>query len=282
MSQFEKILTEAAIKAGDEIFKIKNLDLKAYEKADASPVTEADFLANRIIINALKENFDISIISEETQEEFIENHIGQTIESLDANEINYDRFFIIDPIDGTRDYIEKGKNYTVNIAYVENGIAKIGVIYAPEFGDLYYGDIDAYSYKLRVINGKITQKTRIYVNSSMSNPIRLVTGRRHETKANKEYIKSLGEINNTQMCSSLKFCLIAEGKYDIYPRLGGIAQWDVAAGDAILTAAGGNVLDLNHKPLRYGGNDNGVLHLNPYFIACGDFVPPNWGSEWQD
>ena len=244
-----------ALQAGQEIMKLfATDDLAISQKPDASPVTRADHVANDIISSGLRQAFpDIPIISEE-QSNF--------------SKLDSDRFILIDPIDGTRSFINKEIDFTVNIALIESAQPMHGLIYAPAHNRLFY----------TTTSGTAVEEGGDFLRDA-SGPTYLLSGRKKAASeltvlasrsSNKNLTEQMLNKLNKSDCkfigSSLKFCLIAAGEADLYPRLGTTMQWDTAAGHAILTAAGGQVVRYDdRRPLRYNPNP---LH-NPWFIALG-------------
>ena len=226
------------------------------EKADSSPVTKADKFADKLICDDLSNKFpEIMCISEES-------NIDKKINKLD------DIFFLIDPLDGTKEFIEKNDEFTVNIALIIKNKAKLGVIYAPAKKILFYTDIKQNSYQIDIkdeaknIDFKNSKKIQV---SNSKSELTVVTSRSHNNYKTEKYMQKNKIINKKVCGSSLKFCLIANGSVDIYPRYGPTYEWDTAAGQAILQAAGGSVKELNGSELLYGKIEKDLL--NREFIA---------------
>ena len=232
------LITIAKI-AGEAILKVYEKPFCVSNKADNSPVTKADTNANAIICRELSK-YGYPIISEE-------------ILLLNYNERkNWSDFFIVDPLDGTKEFISKNGNFTVNIAFLKNCKPFLGVIYAPVSKVAYYTDgFKAYK------NGKT-------ISWSKSDTLRVVMSQNHSNNDTKDFVRDLGEVHTISIGSSLKFCLIAEGKADIYPRLSTTCEWDTAAAHAILKAIGKNIYVYGcEEELKY----NKESLLNPWFIA---------------
>ena len=241
-------LIELAIEAGITIREI--YDSGKYStsiKSDRSPVTTADKEANKIILRGLKQQFpDIPAISEESENRALEK---QT-------------FFIIDPLDGTKGFLNKTNNFTVNIAVIYNREPKLGVIYSPISGELFYTSPDQESFKYNYL--KKTQKVKISGKVENREALTLITSENNLVGRESKILKVDCKYDTLKIGSSIKFCRLAEGNADIYPRFGRTMEWDTAAGHAILKYAGGSLIDLNtKKELIYGKED----YENGSFIA---------------
>ena len=247
------VIRKLAIEAGKEIMEIyNNNDFKVKLKEDESPVTIADETADKLIFAGLREAFpNIPIVTEEQAE--THNEQAST-------------FFIVDPLDGTKEFIHRRGEFTVNIAYVVDGHPLMGVVYAPAKGRLFYTDKEGKSIEeLGTHNiDEVGDIKYISVSIPNSDGLIVVASKSHRDQALEDYIAKYTVLNNRAAGSSLKFCLIATGEADFYPRVGRTMEWDTAAGHAILTGAGGHVVRFdNHKPLIYGK----PLFENPFFIA---------------
>lgn len=218
-----------------------NSDYDVEIKSDNSPVTQADIEANDYIVKELKEHFpDIAIVSEEGAKPVQDGG----------------KFFLVDPLDGTKGFIAKTGQFTVNIGLIENNKPIAGVIYVPVTDDLYFGDG-----KKAFKNGEEIRCRKIPAEGAV-----VIASKSHRTQETDDFIEELGIKNIVSAASSLKFCLVAEGTADIYPRFGRTMEWDTAAGQAILESAGGAVYDLDGEPFGYAKND---IFENGYFIAKG-------------
>ena len=257
-SDYQSIVTlvSLAFKAGGEIMNLYNQEIKFDLKNDLSPITQADRISDEIIVNGLNKEFsEIQCISEES-------HSKIDIKSL--NNI----FFLVDPLDGTKEFIEKNDEFTVNIALINKNKPEIGVIYAPAKNKIFFTDDDGKAYELEVENYQnevnLNRSKRISVSKETKNLI-AITSRSHNNETTKNFLEKY-EIKEKIICgSSLKFCLVANGQANIYPRLGPTKEWDTAAGHAILENAGGKIKSLNDKELLYGKTNEDFL--NPEFIA---------------
>jgi 3'(2'),5'-bisphosphate nucleotidase len=250
-------LIEAALAAGAEIERIYGEGCATEEKADGSPVTIADRNAEAIILERLAAAFpDIPVLAEE------EAAAGR-IPELGA------RFFCVDPLDGTRGFVQRTGEFTVNIGLIEDGAAVAGVIYAPDSRLLYFGARGEGAFRGR--DGRVPEPIR--PRARPDSGLVAVGSRSHAAHGTAEKGAHLGIAEFVASSSSLKFCLVAEGTADLYPRHGTTAEWDTAAGQAILEAAGGRVMALDEDgretgPLAYGKADRAFL--NPPFIAWGE------------
>lgn len=217
-------------------------------KSDQSPVTQADIAANKIIVELLKKiDPNIPILSEEN--DIPDFAIRQT----------WSRYWLIDPLDGTRGYIRRSPEFCVNIALIENYEPVLGVIYSPVDDTCYYATNHKDAF-LIVPDTKVIQKISTAINNK--NTLRFLTG-----NFDKKLEKQFGDVIITQMNSAIKFAVIANGLADVYVRFGPTSEWDTAAGQCIVIAAGGSVVDFNGHPLQY--NRKSSL-INPSFIAMGD------------
>jgi 3'(2'), 5'-bisphosphate nucleotidase len=248
-----------ALAAGKAVMDVFNGECVVAHKADASPVTVADQAAEKIILAGLRAAYpDIPCVAEE---EVAQGLVPPALRQ---------EFFLVDPLDGTKEFIRKGRDFTVNIALIRNGVPEIGVVYAPADGKLYAGR------KGRAeevaINADFTagQRRPITVRICGETPT-LVASKSHRTPETDDYISRFGKAELVSVGSSLKFCMLAAGEADHYPRFGRTMEWDTAAGDAVLRAAGGVTLTLDGKPLTYGkrNQENDCDFANPYFISRG-------------
>lgn len=242
-----EMLCQIAVAAGQEIMSVYMHGGQTWQKDDTSPLTEADLRADKVIRNRLEESFSrLFILSEE---------------SVSNGEATTDTFFLVDPLDGTKEFLKRNDEFTVNIGLVHMGQAIAGVVFAPALGELFYAAKGLGAWK----QDWQAQKAIKVANQTKGQPVRVIGSRSHSSKALDEWMARL-PANHTFLAagSSLKFCRIAEGQADIYPRLGPTSQWDTAAGHCVLEVAGGSVIDLQGESLRYG-LDRPVL--NPEFVA---------------
>jgi len=240
---------EIADTASRKVMEICQTDFQVQTKDDNSPITEADIASHHVIVDGLTAlTPDIPILSEESANAPWEERKTWT------------RFWLVDPIDGTKDFTNRTGEFTVNIALIENGEPVMGVVTAPALGDAYWGIKGQGAWK-READGS----TRRLAVENPPQAIRAVASKNHMNEDTRHFIEQLGEHQLVQAGSSLKFCRIAEGQADIYPRLGPTCEWDTGAAHAVLVAAGGKVTQLDGTPLAYGKDEV----LNPYFVASG-------------
>lgn len=251
-------LIPVMLAAGDEIMRIYGKDFDVSVKSDASPVTEADEAAEKIILSHLKDLApDIPVIAEESVAAGVVPEIGNC-------------FFLVDPLDGTKEFISKNGEFTVNIALIDKGVPILGAVYAPAIKRLFWGDVNG-AHQATVEDGKLVDSVPLCVRKA-SDALTAVGSRSHGSAETDAFLERFKVENFKPAGSSLKFCLVAAGEADLYPRFGRTMQWDTAAGDAVLRAAGGMVFmpDLE-TPLPYGkaAPANGDFS-NGYFAAIGD------------
>lgn len=243
-----------AKQAGAAIMAIYQRDFAVYEKQDESPLTEADLASHHCIVEGLKKlTPEIPVLSEESG---VDEHLDR---------MSWQRYWLIDPLDGTKEFIKKNGEFTVNIALIDQGKAVFGVVYAPVLEVTYWGDADG---AFKEYEGQ-TASIRVSQIPAEGAVWRVVGSRSHQTDEFKAFVKGLPDTEVVSMGSSLKLCLVAEGAADIYPRLGLTSEWDTAAAHAVVEAAGGKVLQYPElTPLLY--NTRPETLLNPFFIVCAD------------
>lgn len=248
-----------ALRAGCEVMRVFRAGCTVDRKSDQSPVTEADRESERIILEGLRQAFpEIPCVAEE------EAAAGIQPKSLG------DVFFLVDPLDGTKEFVNRRTDFTVNIALIRNGVPEIGVVFAPCTGRFFSGRPGrAESLEISAAYD-IAGRRPISVRKG-AGPLAVVASRSHNTPETEAYIKSLGAAEIVSVGSSLKFCLVASGEADVYPRFGRTMEWDTAAGDAVLRAAGGSTRTLDGRPLAYGKRNQADDEdfANPHFIARG-------------
>lgn len=246
-------IIEIAINAGNAILEIYKQDFTVETKSDNSPLTIADKTANKIIVDGLLQlDNSIPIISEENK--LIDFSIRK----------NWTECWMVDPLDGTKEFIKKNGEFTVNIALIKNGIPVLGVVHVPAQNITYYAEKDKGCFKIE--NG-ITSTLKIRELAS-DGVLKIVGSRSHQTPELLEYVEQqklkYANVDFVAAGSSLKFCLLADGKADVYPRLGPTMEWDTCAGQIVATEAGAEVIRYdNNEPLLY----NRENLLNPYFIV---------------
>ena len=255
-------IVNISVDAGKVILNYYNENVDVIYKDDESPLTKADLASHKIITDSIKKiTPDIPILSEE---EFIDWKIRK----------KWKKYWLIDPLDGTKEFIKKNDEFTVNIALIENNRPILGVIYTPALNELFYSIKNFGSYKILTKKKLNTLKEakRISINKKKSNKIKIVGSRSHSNPILDKWVnKNFNEFDILQKGSSLKFCLIAEGSADIYPRFGPTSEWDIAAGHIILEEAGGKLKSIDNKEILYNEKEN---ILNPEFFAYSniDFV----------
>jgi len=221
-------------------------------KADASPLTEADLAAHRIIVDGLRAlTPDWPVLSEEDADVPLAERCG------------WSRFWLVDPLDGTKEFLSRNGEFTVNIALIENHRPILGVVHVPVTGIDYFAIASLGAWKAENLDDS-GSPIRVAPHSSV--PIRVVGSRSHAGVRLTDALHALGSHELVSMGSSLKFCVLAEGAADVYPRMGPTSEWDTAAAHAIVQGAGGDVLRLDGTPLEY---NRGSGWLNPDFIAIG-------------
>lgn len=241
-----------AVDAGARTLPIYRGDFEVETKDDNSPLTQADLAAHHAIAAALTElTPDTPQLSEE------------------GSEIPYDtrsewrEYWLIDPLDGTREFINKNDQFTINIALIQDGRPVLGAVYAPALDTLWCGATELGAWRRK---GE-AEIEPIAVSPAQAEKPRILVSRSHRSDAIEQLLARMPDFQPVSMGSSLKFCVIAEGQADFYPRLGPTSEWDTAAGHAVLKAAGGYVTDARGRPLRYNETDS---LLNDWFIAYGD------------
>jgi len=242
-------MIRAAIAAADEIMAVYGREFGAQHKSDGSPVTEADQRAEVVILDHLRAT-GVPVLGEESV-------AAGVIPPLDG------KFFVVDPLDGTKEFIKRNGEFTVNIALTECGRPRAGVVLAPATGALYWGDA-AGAFSAKVTDGTVSDARPIRV--AEAGPLRIVASRSHGHAALASLCDQLKVERDVSVGSSLKFCLLATGEAQLYPRFTPTSEWDTAAGQAVLEAAGGVVWDLDGAALTCGHRDRGFL--NGFFVAA--------------
>lgn len=253
---YEKLVAEMrrlALEAGDKIMEIYGQDdFEVKSKSDDSPVTAADEAADAIISEGLRRAFpDMMLVTEEQS-------VTHTAKG--------DTFLIVDPLDGTKEFVHRRGDFTVNIALVEGGVPTRGVVYAPAKSRMFFTQADGQSVEETgdFAKDQLGETKAISVSNPDNSALMVVASKSHRDQATDDYIGKYGVRDMTSAGSSLKFCLVATGEADLYPRLGRTMEWDTAAGHAVLNGAGGDVVRFDDlMPLTYGKED----FANPFFIA---------------
>ena len=241
-----------AQKAGDKILEIYNsndFSNSVEYKEDNSPLTIADKASNKVIIDEInKLELNIPILSEE------EKNVHYSTRK------KWNKFWLIDPLDGTKEFIKRNGEFTVNIALIDNGAPILGVVYAPVLDTTWFGSIDSGSFI-----HKNSQSKKIKINKDHNSTIKVVSSRSHANNPKlKEYLKKFKDYELVKMGSSIKMCLVADGSADCYPRFGPTMEWDTGAAHAVVKFAGGNIFNINtNRELKY----NKENLLNPGFIV---------------
>jgi len=247
---FDKVCTIAR-DAGSEIMEIYAGEFNVELKGDNSPLTCADRVSHQMIVEGLQQATpDIPILSEE----------GRDIPY--AERATWSRFWLVDPLDGTKEFIKRNGEFTVNIALVEDGRVIAGVVYVPAQETMYFGRLGAGCWKTVEDDESVPIKVR---EADHNAGLTIVMSRSHPSPELEAYLQEVKVAEALPVGSSLKLCVVAEGKADLYPRLGPTMEWDTAAGHAVVEAAGGTVTQVDGAPLRY----NKENLLNPYFIVRG-------------
>ena len=254
-------LARIALQAGKVIMDIYESDFAVDQKGDASPVTAADQKAETLILAALaKADPTLMVIAEEEASE------GRVPE-------HGHRFALVDPLDGTREFVSRNGEFTVNIAIIEHGRPVMGVVYAPAKNRLFVAESHNSGWQAEAAPGADvpTERRSLRIRACPEAGVTAIASKSHRTPETDLWLDK-HKVNETLGAgSSLKFCLIAAGEADLYPRMGRTMEWDTAAGQAVVEAAGGRVLTEEGTPLLYGKRDRG--YDNPHFIVYGDVTP---------
>ncbi|WP_319518097.1 3'(2'),5'-bisphosphate nucleotidase CysQ [uncultured Martelella sp.] len=260
MADMNQVFLDAALEAGDAIMTIYENGIEVSYKDDASPVTVADEKAEEIILGHLNKAFpDIPVVAEES------------VAAGRVPDISGTSFFLVDPLDGTKEFINKREDFTVNIALIEDGAPVAGIVYAPAKG-VAYRTTQGGAEKLDVSDGKVAGSVPIACRTKGKELV-AVASRSHNSPETEAFMQKIGVTDFTSVGSSLKFCIVAEGLADVYPRFGRTMEWDTAAGDAVLRAAGGMTYRTDNAIFVYGkiNQDSDSDFANPFFVG--------WGSK---
>jgi 3'(2'), 5'-bisphosphate nucleotidase len=251
-----------AVKAGDAVMDIYARDFSTMEKEDKSPLTEADLASHHAIVEGLAAlDTGFPILSEESKAVPYDVRSG------------WNTFWLVDPLDGTKEFIKRNGEFTVNIALIEEGEPVLGVVYAPVLKTTYAAAAGAGGYVEKDGN-----RSDLRSAAYSGGELRVVASRSHAGPETEELISKLraevGDVELVSIGSSLKLCLVAEGKAHLYPRLGPTMEWDVAAAHAVVNASGAQVTQVDGSRFEYNKRDL----LNPFFIVSSEGVPPLWSS----
>ena len=248
---------QIAYQAGKVIMEVYDAGFLVEEKSDHTPVTEADMAANKVIESSLKElTPHLPILTEEAKP------------TPYSQRKKWPRYWLIDPLDGTREFIKRNGEFTVNIALIDGDESVMGLVYAPVIGVLYYAAKGQGAFK----QASTSEPKEIHVREKCSGKTIIACGRSHPTEEMENFIQNLGEHEIIRVGSALKSCLVAEGKADLYARLGPTSEWDTAAAQCVVEEAGGAITNTAMQRLRYNSKDD---LLNPHFFVAGD-VSINW------
>lgn len=248
-----------ALDAGRHILEIYETDFAVEHKDDKSPLTAADMASHKAIVAGLQRlTPEIPILSEESASiPFAERSTWQ-------------RYWLIDPLDGTREFIKRNGEFTVNIALIHDGRAELGIVHVPVSGMTYFACAGGGAFKQQA--GQAAEA--IHVRKLRQGPVMVAGSRSHSGDSLLRFLDKLGPHELVSMGSALKLCLVAEGTADVYPRLGLTSEWDTAAAQCVVEAAGGKVTGLDMQPLLYNTKDS---LLNPHFLVFGD-ASRDWSS----
>ncbi len=259
LAEIEPVIRDLALAAGRAIMEVyAGADFGTRAKADSSPVTEADLAADRLIAEGLARAFpEIPFVTEE--------------QAASHRQTGHRRFFLVDPLDGTKEFIQRRDEFTVNIALIEDGVPVTGIVHAPAIGRMFRslaggGTTSGAVEEAVGADGAPVAGSRrdLRVSTPDNAALLVIASKSHRDQATDDYIARYRVADFKSAGSSLKFCLLAAGEADFYPRLGRTMEWDTAAGHAVLRAAGGHVLRFdNHRPLVYGKPG----FENPFFLA---------------
>lgn len=256
MAALAASLCEIAHRAGSEILAVYESDFAVLDKSDGSPVTEADTRAERVILDGLAACApDVAVVAEES---FAAGNIP---------DVDGQPFFLVDPLDGTKEFIRRTDEFTVNIALIEDGMPAAGVVHVPALDETYWTAGDGTAWRRR--GGRAAERIEC---RRPGKRLVAIASRSHRNAETDAWLERYDIADVVSAGSSLKFCRIAEGVADMYPRLGTTMEWDIAAGHAIVNAAGGSVEHLDGGPLVYGKPG----FRNPHVVARG--LPPEADS----
>lgn len=250
-------ILDTMLKAGAVVMDVYHSDFEVYGKADQSPVTEADRRGEDIITAALEALApEIPVVGEEAKSE------GK------CPDISGGTFWLVDPLDGTKEFVKKGNDFTVNIGLIQNGVPVMGFVFAPAINKMYWGVKGVGAWMADETDGKLSDKRTIQCRSADRDNLVIVASKSHRSAELEAYLEHFPGAENVSIGSSLKLCLLATGEADLYPRLGPTCEWDTAAAHAVLLAAGGFVEVAGGSPLMYAKDL--TTFLNPWFLCRAD------------
>ena len=250
-------ILDTMLEAGAVVMEVYHSDFEVYGKADQSPVTEADRRGEDIITAALlKLAPHIPVVGEEAKSE------GK------CPDISGGTFWLVDPLDGTKEFVKKGNDFTVNIGLIQDGVPVMGFVFAPAINTMYWGIKGEGAWMADEKNGELVDKRAIKCRTADKDNLVIVASKSHRSADLEAYLEHFPGADNVSIGSSLKLCLLATGEADLYPRLGPTCEWDTAAAHAVLLAAGGTVEVTGGTPLKYAKNL--TTFLNPWFLCRAD------------
>jgi 3'(2'), 5'-bisphosphate nucleotidase len=258
-----------AREAAAKILEVYESEFAVQHKDDRSPLTAADLASHRCILAGLERlSPDIPVLSEESAED---------VPALVRRE--WKRLWLVDPLDGTREFVKRNGEFTVNIALIDDGVPVFGVVQQPVTGALWWGarGVGAFKRVLRQAQDERDSDVPLRVRVPASAPLRVAASRSHRDERTEAFMARMGDVEPIGVGSSLKFCMLAEGAIDVYPRFAPTREWDTGAAQCVVEAAGGAVVDPRGRPLSYNQRDT---ILNGDFIALGDASLP-W-RDWLD
>lgn len=257
LSNFVPPILETMLAAGAVVMDVYHTEFEVFGKADQSPVTEADRRGEEIITAALlKLAPEIPVVGEEAKSE------GK------CPDISGGTFWLVDPLDGTKEFVKKGNDFTVNIGLIKDGVPVMGFVLAPALGTIYWGMKDVGAWMADVQDGALLNQRKISCRSSDAEKLVIVASKSHRSPELEAYLEHFPGAENISIGSSLKLCLLATGEADLYPRLGPTCEWDTAAAHAVLLAAGGFVEVAGGGALSYAKDL--TTFLNPWFLCRAD------------
>ncbi|MBL4639022.1 MAG: 3'(2'),5'-bisphosphate nucleotidase CysQ [Kordiimonadaceae bacterium] len=250
-------LLKTTLEAGVVVMEVFKTDFEVFGKADQSPVTEADRRGEEIITKALLEMApEIPVVGEEAKSEGM------------CPDISGGTFWLVDPLDGTKEFVKKGSDFTVNIGLIVDGNPVMGFVLAPALNKCYWGIVGKGAWIADLENGELVNRREMHTRAVDTENLVIVASKSHRSPELEAYLNHFPNAENVSIGSSLKLCLLATGEADLYPRLGLTCEWDTAAAHAVLLAAGGTVENPEGAPLTYG-KDHGTF-LNPWFLCKAD------------